>query len=437
MNILNRLAGWVSEIRSSPENPSTSLANPHEWLVSWLGGTTDSGVTVTEVSAMQSAAVFACVRVIAETVASLPLHLYENTADGSTKVSAGVYHRMLAIEPNPMQSAVSFREVMASHLAIWGNSYCEITRNGRGEAVELWPLPPDRTEPKLVEIDGSPRLVYKVVATDGAVRILPSEDVLHVPLFGDGLKGFSPIAQSRNAIGLSMAAEKFGSSFYRNNGVPGTILMSPKALSDVAAKRIRESFNASHQGAGNAFKTMVLEDGLDVKSLGIPPADAQHLENRRFQLEEIARVFRVPLSFLQSSIGNTFASSEAQDLHFAKYCIAPYIVRIEAEINRKIFVGAAASKYFVKFNLNALMRGVYKDRIDGLTKGIQSGLYTPNEARALEDLPPVEPGDQIFLQQNMAGVQAIADGTAGNAVKNATNTTDPEEPAAEDSEETP
>jgi HK97 family phage portal protein len=436
MNFMNRLAGWASELRASPENPKTSLANPAEWLVSWLGNPTDSGVNVNEVSAMQSAAVYSCIRIIAETIASLPVHVFEDSAGGAAKVKAGNYHRMLAVEPNPLMSAATFREILTGHLAGWGNAYAEIVRNGRGEAMELWPLRPDRVEARLVEIDGTPRLGYKITADDGSVRVLPSVDVLHVPLFGfDGLKGYSPIAQSRNAIGLSLAAEKFGSGFYRNGATVGTVLVSPKALSDVAAKRIKESFNSNHAGTGNAHKTVVLEDGLDIKSLGIAPADAQHLENRRFQLEEIARVFRVPLSFLQSSVGNTFANSEAQDLHFAKYCILPYVTRWEQEINRKIFTGASASKYYVKFNMNGLQRGVFKDRMDALVKSVQGGVMTPNEARALEDLAPLPGGDDLYLQQNMAGIQAISDGSAGNAVTNATNTEPAVEPA--DGEETP
>lgn len=436
MNILTRLAGLAKELRASPENPKISLSNPQQWLVSWLGAPTDAGVDVDEFSALRAAAVFACIRIISETIASLPVHVFESTAEGANKVRGGLYHRMLAVEPNPLMSAATFREVLTSHLAGWGNAFAEITRNGRGEPVELWPLRPDRTTPELREIGGTTRLVYKTVADDGTVRLLPSEDVLHIPLFGlDGLVGYSPIQQSRNAIGLTLASEKFGASFYKNGAIPGTVLMSPKALSDTAAKRIRESFNAAHQGSGSSHKTVVLEDGLDIKSLGIPPADAQHLENRRFQLEEIARIFRVPLSFLQSSVGNTFASSEAQDLAFAKYTILPYVVKWEQEINRKIFTGAQASKYFVKFNMNGLQRGVFRDRMEALVRSVQGGLMTPNEARALEDLPPLPGGDELYLQQNMSGIEAIADGTAGNTVKNAN--TDAGEPAADKTEETP
>jgi HK97 family phage portal protein len=442
MSIMNRLAGLVNEFRASPENPRTSLANPAEWLVSWLGSPTDSGINVNEASAMQSSAVFACIRIISETISSLPVHVFEDKAGGSAKVGAGIYHKMLTVEPNPLMSASTFREVMVSHLAGWGNCFAEIIRNGRGEAMELWPLRPDQTTPEWRDfgVEGDPdiRMVYKTVSDNGTVRFLTPEDVIHVPLFGfDGLKGYSPIHQARQAIGLSLAAEKFGNKFYANNATVGTVLMSPKALSDTAARRIKESFNSAHGGVSNSHKTVVLEDGLDIKSLGIPPSDAQHLENRRFQLEEIARIFRVPLSLLQSSVGNTFASSEAQDLQFVKYCITPYIVKLEQEINRKVFTGTQASKYFIKFNLSGLMRGVYKERIEGLTKGIQSGLYTPNEARALEDLPPIKGADELFLQQNMAGVAAIADGTAGNSVTNAKDAEPAAEPAATSGEETP
>lgn len=439
MGLLTKLAGWI-EHRASPENPSTSLGNPAQWLVQWLGGgLTDSGIAVNEVSAMQSAAVYSCIRIISETIAALPVHVMERTADGSTKVSSGLQHRLLTVEPNPTMSSATFREILTGHLAGWGNGYAELIRNGRGEVMEMWPRTPDRVEPRISKAGD---LYYAVTDPDGSVRGVIAADMLHIPLFGhDGLKGYSPIQQSRNAIALSLASEKFGSSFYKNGAVPGTILTSEKPLSAVAVKNLVDSFNATHQGVGQNNKTMVLEGGVDIKTLGIPPADAQHLENRRFQLEEIARVFRVPLSFLQSSVGNTFASSEAQDLHFTKYCITPYVTRWEQELNRKVFSGQAGSRYFVKFNLNGLMRGVYKDRIDGLTRGIQSGLYTPNEARGLEDLPPISGGDSLFLQQNMAGVQAIADGTAGNAVKNAAGSDADPAPATENNdksqEETP
>ena len=441
MGLLNRLAGWVEQ--RSIENPSTPLSNPHEWLISWVGGhQTASGVAVNEASAMQSAAVFACVRVISETISSLPVHIFERRSEGAVRVESGVYHRLLTTEVNPYMSAVTWRELMVSHLAAWGNCYSEIVRNGRGEAVELHPLRPDRTAPewRLFKGDsddpGTRRLVYRTVDDDGKVRLLPPEDILHVPLFGfDGLIGYSPIQKAANAIGLSLAAETFGGSFYKNNGVPGTVLLSPKTLSDKAAARIRDSFNSRHQGAANAHRTIVLEDGMQIESLGIPPATAQYLENRRFQLEEIARIFRVPLSFLQSSVGNTFANSEAQDIHFSKYCITPYCVRIEQEINRKLFTGPQAQKLYVKFNMNGLQRGVFKDRMDALVKAVQGGLMTPNEARALEDLSPIDGADELFLQQNMAGLQQIADGTAGNQVGNAIEAEPDAEPAAQ--EETP
>jgi len=408
--------GKRQEERASPENPSTSLANPDLWLVNWLGGgPTEAGVSINEANATTVTAVYACVARIAQAVGTLPVHVYQWSEAGAQRIEGGTLPWLLGVEPNEFQSSVDFRQTLQPHLDLWGNAYAALERNGRGDVVALLPLLPDRMT---VERRAG-RVRYLAGLSDGTRVEIPASEVIHLKHFGlDGLVGLSPIQQARGAVGLAKAAEDFGARFFKNDARPGVILECPGRLSDAAVARLKESWAERFSGP-NQHRPAVLEEGIKLHEVGIPPQDAQFLETRRMQKEEVASIYGVPLSLLQSSEGRTYASAEQDDIQFVKYCIAPRVAVWESELNRKLFSARSGGRQYVKFNLNGLLRGAFKDRMEALVRGVQGGLFTPNEARSLEELPPMPGGDSLYLQQNMAGVAQIEAGTAGNAVGNA------------------
>ena len=261
-----------------------------------MGGST-SGRKVNEHSAMQMTAVYACVRILSESIASLPIHLYQNESEGSkSKAVKHPLYRILHNEPNPEMTSFVFRETLMTHLLLWGNAYAQIIRNGKGEVIGLYPLMPNRMT---VDRDKQGRIVYEYrmqesdapTAKLGSVTLRPSE-VLHVPGIGfDGLVGYSPIAMAKNAIGLSIATEEYGAKFFANGATPGGILEFPGTVKN--PESIRESWNKGFSG-NNAHKVAILEEGMKYTPISILPEQAQFLETRKFQIDEIARIFRVP-----------------------------------------------------------------------------------------------------------------------------------------------
>ena len=379
----------------------------------FLGGSA-SGKNVNERSAMQMTAVYACVRVLSEAVAGLPLHLYRYTEKGSKEkaIDQPLYF-VLHDEPNPEMTSFAFRETLMTHLLLWGNAYAQIIRNGKGEVVALYPLMPNRMT---VDRDEKGQLYYEYqTSTDearttkgGTVRLRPS-DVLHVPGLGfDGLVGYSPIAMAKNAIGLAIAAEEYGSKFYANGAAPSGVLEHPGILKDPS--KVRDSWNETFGGSGNAHKIAVLEEGMKYTPISINPSEAQFLETRKFQIDEIARIFRVPPHMIGDLERSTFSNIEQQSLEFVKYTLEPWLVRWEQAMARALISPKDKSKYFIKFNVDGLLRGSYQERMQGYSVGIQNGFMCPNDVRSLEnlDLIPEELGGNSYMVNgNMIKLTAV------------------------------
>ena len=347
-----------------------------------FGGTT-SGKAVNERTAMQTSAVYACVRILAESVAGLPLHVYERTANGSksTKPSHPLY-RLLHDEPNREMTSFVFRETLMSHLLLWGNAYAQIIRDGRGFPIALYPLLPDRMA---VDRNESGELVYTYQSDKGQVK-LRRENVLHIPGLGfDGLIGYSPIAMAKNAVGLALATEDYGATFFANGANPGGVLEHPGVIKPEQADRLRESWQSQFGGA-NAHKVAVLEEGLKFHQMSIPPEQAQFLETRKFQINEIARIFRVPPHMVGDLEKSSFSNIEQQSLQQA------------------LILPSEKATIFIKFNLDGLLRGDYQSRMQGYSTGIQNGFMSVNDVRGLEDmnlLTAEEGGDLHFVNGNM------------------------------------
>ena len=378
----------------------------------FLFGGSNSGKNVNERSAMQMTAVYACVRILSESIAGLPVHLYQYMDSGSKqKAIEHPLYRLLHDEPNPEMTSFVFRETLMTHLLLWGNAYAQIIRNGKGQVVALYPLMPNRMS---VDRDNKGHLFYQYqmqdsdapTAKSGTVILKPS-DVLHIPGLGfDGLVGYSPIAMAKNAIGLSIATEEYGAKFFANGATPSGILEYPGTVKNPEA--IRESWNAGFGGSSNAHKVAVLEEGMKYTPIAISPNEAQFLETRKFQIDEIARIFRVPPHMVGDLEKSSFSNIEQQSLEFVKYTLEPWIVRWEQSLNRALLSETEKAAYFVKFNVDGLLRGDYQSRMNGYATARQNGWMSANDIRELEnlDLIPDELGGNLYLiNGNMTKLQ--------------------------------
>mgnify|MGYP001658513740 FL=1 len=339
--------------------------------------------------------VHACVRVIAETIASLPLHVYEATDTGSRKAPEHPLYRLLHDEPNAEMTSFVWRETMLSHLLLWGNAYCQIIRTGRNKIDSIYPLIPDQME---VDRDSKGNLTYTYTTSEGKTYALKPEDVLHIPGLGfDGVVGYSPIALEKSAIGLGIAAEEYGSKFFSNGARPSGILVHPNTVKDPSA--LRASWNAAFTGSANAGKVAVLEENMHFEPLTMPNNEAQFLETRKFQVNEICRIFRVPPHMIGDLDRATFSNIEHQSISFAVHTIRPWLVRIEQAMNRALFPDNEKGRFYVQFNLDGLMRGDYKSRMEGYAIARQNGWMSANEIRELENLNPLsdEDGGNVYL----------------------------------------
>ena len=371
---------------------------------SFMFGRTVAGQSVNERSALQMSAVYACVRILAESIASLPLHFYKyNDAGGKEKAVDHPLYWLLHDEPNPEMSSFSFRETLMTHLLLWGNAYAQIVRNGRGEVIALYPLMPDRM---VVDRDARGRIYYEYTRSDSDANtlgkkssvILSPEDVFHIPGLGfDGLVGYSPIAMAKQAIGMGLACDEYGAAFYQNGAQPGGVLEHPNVVKD--PKRVRESWNAIYQGSRNAHRIAVLEEGMTYKPISISPEQAQFLETRKFQIDEIARIFRVPPHMIGDLEKSSFSNIEQQSLEFVKYTLAPWISRWEQAIQRSLLLMSERTRYFARFNVEGLLRGDYQSRMNGYAVARQNGWMSANDIRELEslDLIPAEQGGDLYL----------------------------------------
>lgn len=371
---------------------------------SFFFGNSSAGKPVNEHTAMQMTAVYSCVRILSETLAQLPLHVYRyNDTGGKDKYLKHPLYKLLHDEPNPDMTSFVFRETLMSHLLLWGNAYAQIIRNAKGEVLALYPLMPNKMT---VNRDEKGRLYYiyhrdiddtPALGNENNVYLSPS-DVLHIPGLGfDGLVGYSPIAMAKNAVGLAIATEEYGAKFFANGAAPGGVLEHPGTIKD--PQKVKESWNAAYQGSTNAHRVAVLEEGMKYQSIGISPEQAQFLETRKFQINEIARIFRVPPHMVGDLEKSSFSNIEQQSLEFVKYTLDPWLIRWEMSLCRVLLSSSEKPTVFIKFNVEGLLRGDYEGRMKGYSIGIQNGFMSPNDVRRLEnmDLIPDELGGNRYL----------------------------------------
>ena len=359
-------------------------------------GKADSGENVTEQTALQIATVYACVRLLAESVASLPLHLYRVTDDGGKeRATTHPLSKILYRQSNPEMTSFTFRETMMTHLLLWGNAYAQIVRDGRNAVLGLYPLLPENVE---VDRDDSGKIYYiyhaytdEVPGEQNKDIYFRREEMLHIPGLGfNGLVGFSPVAMMKNCLGSAMAVEKYGSSFFKNGAQPIGVLQHPGVLKN--PDKIRENWSAVYGGVSNAHKICVLEEGMSYKPISLPPEDSQFLSTREFDVEEICRIFRVPPHLVQDLKRSTFNNIENQSISYVQYTLMPWLERFEQAIIKDVLVGAEQDEYFPKFNVDGLLRGDYESRMRGYATGFSNGFLSPNDIRRLENMDPIPDG---------------------------------------------
>ena len=391
------LFSFLFKARDKPQNRTAGSA-----YAFYMGGST-SGKQVTERSAMQMTAVYSCVRILSEAVAGLPLHLYRYKEGGGKEKAIDLpLYRLMHDEPNPEMSSFVFRETLMTHLLLWGNAYAQIIRNGKGEVIALYPLMPNKMR---VDRDENGNLYYEYVhSSDEAdtmknttVRLTPY-NVLHIPGLGfDGLVGYSPIAMAKNAIGMAIACEEYGAKFFANGAAPSGVLEHPGVIKD--PQKVREAWQSQFGGSQNANKIAVLEEGMKYTPISISPEQAQFLETRKFQINEIARIFRVPPHMVGDLERSSFSNIEQQSLEFVKYTLDPWVMRWEQSLSRALFTEEEKKTLFFKFNVEGLLRGDYQSRMNGYATARQNGWMSANDIRELENMDkiPAEQGGDLYL----------------------------------------
>jgi HK97 family phage portal protein len=361
-----------------------------------------SGAAVSEEGAMRTSAVYACVKILAETVASLPCSLLKEENGNTVKASAHPLYGVLHDISNPEMTSFAFRETMMTSLLLWGNAYARIIRGAQNHVTELWPLLPQNMTAERDKATGGIKYGYYDPDAARTVTYAP-EQILHIAALSyNGITGLSPIRQAREAIGLALSTEEFGARFFSNGARPSGILEHPGTVKD--PEKLRESWNKIFQGAGNSHKTAILEEGLKFHTIGIPPNDSQFLETRKYQLNEICRIFRVPPHLVADLDRSTFSNIEHQSIDFVVHTVRPWLVRWEQALFKSLLDAREKKLYFIRFNVEGLLRGDYKSRMEGYSIGRQNGWMSINDIRRLENMNPVskaEGGDLYLVNGNM------------------------------------
>lgn len=377
-------------------------ANPSYWVKKLWGGAeeTPAGIDISVDVALKYSPVWAAVNIISGAVGFLPMVLYERLDRGKKRADAHPIYTLLHDRPNPYMDALTFRETLQGHVLTWGNAFAEIDIDGAGRATALWPLLPNKTEPRVID----DKLVYELVLDGGLTKkILPADRVLHIKGLGaDGIKGYSVISYARNSLSVGLAAEEFGGRFFGNGIRPSGVLEHPGHPSAEAIVHLREAFEAQHKGLSNAQRMMILEEGIKWQQMGIPPEDAQFLETRKFAVSDVARWYQIPPHMLAEMDRATFSNIEHQGIEFVTHTLMRWLKKWEGEAGGKLLSQGERGRYFAEFIIDALLRGDTLSRYDAYNKAITGGWMNRNEAREKENMNPEDKLDEYLVPVNMA-----------------------------------
>lgn len=351
-------------------------------LDAFEGKETSSGIHINETVALGIPAVYACIRVLTEAIASLPLITYERFDNGDKeRAKSFSLYKLLHDEPNHLMTSFELRELLVGHLCLRGNAYCYIERDN-GEIVALWPLHPDKVT---VEISGR-ELVYKH-QNDGTEKTYSMDDILHFRgLSTDGIIGYSPLNLLKDSFGYSKAVQEYSSSYFKNDASPGGILSTPNALNGNSIKDLRQTWTEGHAGKGKHHRVAILDNGLTWQSIGISPQDSQLIESQKFSVVEIARVFRVPLNLVMDYERSTYSNVTEQNRSFLTHTLQPWLTRIEQAMEKSLLTESEKEKYLIEHLTQGFLRADTKTRYESYKIAIDAGFLTIDEVRQLENM---------------------------------------------------
>lgn len=401
MNLLDKIVYRLAEWRATTGGSFHVSQTPPGWVESGYGWASDAGLTVTPELALNVATVFACVRVLSEGESALPLLTYRRLdAKRKERATDVPLYRVLHALPNPEMTSIELRDTLMGHVLTWGNCYAEIELSRGGQVRALWPLRPDKMT--VQRVDGELVFEYQLPKPDSQGRMkrtFASELIFRVHGLGfNGLQGYSPVSLARQTIGLALATEKLGNKFFSNGARPGGVLEHPGKLGPVAYERLKNSWEKRHQGLENTSRIAILEEGLKYHEVGMPLEDAQFLQTRRFQVEEIARWFRVPPHMIGDMERATFSNIEHMGIEFVTYSLTPWLVRWEQAISRDLMTAQERQTLYVEHLVEGLLRGDIQSRYAAYNVARQNGWLSADDIRALENMNPLPDGQgEIYL----------------------------------------
>ncbi|MEW8230365.1 MAG: phage portal protein [Candidatus Thiodiazotropha endolucinida] len=378
---------------------AATLKEPEWWRQTLNVQPAKSGAVVTMDTALTVAAVWAAVRIIAEAIASLPIHVYERIDAGKKIAGKHPLNSLLSTLPNGENTNVELFEFVVSNLLLRGTSYCQKALSQRGRVGEIWPL---YTKHMHVDRNASGKLVFDYQEPGNSKVYEPGDLWRTAGLGSNGVTGHSPILLGRESIGVALSAEEQASKLFANGFQNPVIFEKDGALSETAYYRIKKDIKEK-SGSANAFQALLLEDGVTAKNIGFTAEDSQFLESRKFQIAEVARWFRVPLHMLNELDRSTNNNIEHQSIEFVMHTLRPWVKRLEASMLRDLFSPHERQQYFSEFNLAGLLRGDIKTRYEAYGKGINDGWLSRNEARSMENLNAVDGLDEFLVPLNMRG----------------------------------
>ena len=395
MSLKSRIGTFIRALGSVLRNPSSDISR------AFSGGSTRSGVSVSEFSALQLSVVWACIKIISEDTASLPLILYKKRkSGGKDRATDDPRYYMMHDQPNPEMTAMSFREAYAAHLLSWGNAYAEKQMVGNGKPIAIWPITPNRCTPYREQ--GTRQIRYTISLDDGGTADLPKSQIIHTPGPGfNGLFGYSPIGMARETIGMGLALEEYGQLYFGNGIHPSFIVSSTTTIKDPRARR--EALEEVYGGLGRAHRVMLLEEAEKIEKIGIPNDEAQFLETRKFQNIDIGtRIYRLPPHMYgEFDKSSTYASAEQFSIDYVTKTLRAWLVRLEQSYNSNLLTPAEQGTYFFEHLVDGLLRGDIKSRFEAYSVAKSARIFTTNEIREMENRNPIEGGDVLDETPNM------------------------------------
>ena len=429
MTLLSRLREFFAARQTNSQNPTRGQRIVY--VESTIAGVRANPDTVLEISA-----VWACVNVIAKSVAQLPWRAHKLVGPDSSEIAAGPLDDLLNVRPNPEMSAFTFRETLIWHLELWGNAYAEIERDAGGRPVALWPIEPDRVTPRR-RLDGSRALYYQVRNEYGPVTDLDPGDMFHVHGPGwNGIEGYRTTAYAAQSLGLTMALERYGAAFFGQGAQLGGVIINKNTnLKDEGRRALLAEFNQRHQGPDKAHRWQYLDGNMDVKQLAAPPNAAQMIESRGFQVMEVCRWFGVPPHKVADLMRATNNNIEHQGIEFVTDGVLPRTVKLEQEASYKLIGprNTLPQKRFTRIDVRSLQRGDLAGRSAFYESMFDRGVFSPNDIRHAEGMNPIpdaEGGNKRFVMVNMQTLESAGTPEPKGEPPDAPGTPDDDDPRA-------